>query len=590
MNVNCANSENFYGLNELIGQPMAKFSNKEMMMNTAREIIMFPKQTLNFDPNTNGEIFNNYPSQLGSPLGIPTSSGGAPSRGSLNLGQPTSAVNKFPSSSSTLPLSPSSGFPSAPSGVLPQRGANGGTVYVNSLGQLSTDDDSGFDPKRSFILRTDKDSTFDQDIRIPSNSFDTIKGIGNSYSFGFPGNNNAPIRGSADLSEPVDPSEYLNRNDQYLPPQNRKQIYTYPHDAQSQGPNNIQAILPEYTGQLNTKLAAQSPYQAYQAPQVYGPAATQTQAAPQPRYQQPPTQTRQQQTPQVQPPQTFQPGPNTQSRFQPVQPQSQPIQPQLQPKQQPQQSYQQPQKAQVVPQQLYQQPHQHHSHSQTPQQQQPHQHQAQTPQKQPTPQKPVNQLYQQPHQTIKQQQVQQQPSPYQPAQQQSQARPAQQQPQPTQLYQQPQQQPSVELPRPFKPQQQQQIERRQYNVPQSNNNQYNQQQPQYNQQQPQYNQQQQVRPGTNGNAQNDNEFLRNILKNKTYIHHDKVQLVDLIQRLFEPPHTKTRVLSAEVQESQGHSFSFTDDDDQVSTSNLNTHSNYQPGHHQHTGTCGHQGY
>jgi hypothetical protein len=79
--------------------------------------------------------------------------------------------------------------------------------------------------------------------------------------------------------------------------------------------------------------------------------------------------------------------------------------------------------------------------------------------------------------------------------------------------------------------------------------------------------------------------LRNFLKDKTHIHHDKMQLVELIQRLFVPASTKTRVVSADVQSSPGESFSFTYDDEQGTPS----HSNYQSVH-QHSGTCGHQGY
>lgn len=119
-------------------------------------------------------------------------------------------------------------------------------------------------------MRPDKDSTFDQDFRVPSNSFESLKGIGNSYSFGIPGN--IPLRGSEDLSEPVDPAEFKQfTKDRYLPPtrtQNNvpKQIYTYPNDATRNG----QQISPEYTGQINTKLSANVP--KFQAPQVYGPA------------------------------------------------------------------------------------------------------------------------------------------------------------------------------------------------------------------------------------------------------------------------------------------------------------------------------
>jgi hypothetical protein len=585
MNVNCENSEQFYGLNELIGT-MEKFSKKEMM-NSARDIIMFPKQTTNFDPNTSGEIYNNYPSEFGSPLGIPTSGGsggrgvneggggggspsrgsasgspsrgnggnggGTPSRGSLNLGEPTSGNGNFPSSPSTY--NPSSS-PLAPSGVLPQRGANGGTVYVNSLGQLSTDDDSGFDPKRSFILRPDKDSTFDQDIRIPSNSFDTLKGIGNSYSFGFPEDNNAPTRGSADLSPVIDPSEFLNGNDPYSP-QNRKQLYTYPYDAQSQGLNNLQGILPEYTGQINTKLTAQSP--KYQTPQVYGPAVTQ--GVPQTRYQQPSTQSRPQQSQVQSPPQSYQQtGPATQTRFQPQsqtqlqQPQSQTQlqQPQQQQRQQPQQQVQQPQQQAQQPLQQVQQQQQQRQQPQQQAQQQQQQRQQQAQKQNPT------KLYQQPHQTVNQQQAFQQKA-YQPA-------------QPSRSYQPPQ-------PQPFRPQQQQQqIERRQFNTA-SQNNGYQSRGGFQQQQQPQI---------QSGNPQSNSQFLRNLLKDKTHIHHDKGQLVELIQRLFVPPIPKQRVVDAHVHESVGESFSFTYEDDQPAPSN--THSNYKSGHEIHSPGCGHQGY
>lgn len=137
---------------------------------------------------------------------------GSPTRGfgpsSSSSGAPSSGA---PSSGSSSPSSRGSFGSSGPAaigsrgGSVPQRGANGEPVYVNSIGQLSTEDNAGFDPKKSFIIRPDKDSQFDQDFRIPSNSFDSIKGIGNSYSFGFPGDS-TPQRGSADLSEPVDPA------------------------------------------------------------------------------------------------------------------------------------------------------------------------------------------------------------------------------------------------------------------------------------------------------------------------------------------------------------------------------------------------
>lgn len=614
---------------------MDSYSKKDLM-NSAREIIMYPNQIQSGSPGANN-VFSNYPSELGSQIGI--NRGGAPTRGSSNLGLPTSAVGNYP-------LSPTSGngvnrqggnggFIPQPSGVLPggipqrglsgvpqrggagvipqgalssgpqrgsnlipQRGPNGGTVYVNSLGQLSTDDDSGFDPKHSFILRPDKDSTFDQDLRIPSNSFDTLKGIGNSYSFGFPGQNNAPTRGSADLSEPVDPAAY--GNDQYLPPHlrgpNRKQIYTYPHDAQSQQPNNIQAILPEYTGQINTKLSAQGP--KYQAPQVYGPAVTQSQ---QNRYQQPASQS----VPSTggQRFQAPQPLSQTQTRLQQPSALSQPaISPQA--------VYQQPQTQSQQPQRLYQQPHQTVKSNAQQSYQQPGGHQQQS--------NEAIKLYQQPHSSQPAQQPKQQSLH---AQQPQQLQPHNSQPQLQTLHaqhpkqqsfhaQQPQQptfhsqQPSfhAQQPQPFRVQNQnQQIERRQFDVPQSNGLQGNRNSFQSGSNYPQENrnghqQQQQangLRNSPSGNRQSNDDYLRAFLKGKTYIHNDKTQLVELIQRLFVPSNTRNRVVSAEVVPSvASQSFSFSDDGNGAAT---DTNSNYQPvhsGYHQHTSSCGHtsQGY
>ncbi|CRK92907.1 CLUMA_CG006299, isoform A [Clunio marinus] len=277
-NVNCQNSENFYKLNELIGDTMASLPKSELMT-SAREIIMFPQQTPSFTGGN--DIYSEYPRELGTQLGI---NGNSPSRGTSNLGQPISGSINLPTSPSfaTSPGS-GSGTQNGPrnGGDLnggPQRGTNGGTVYVNSLGQLSTDSDSGFDPKKSFILKPDRDSTYDQDNRIPSNSFETLKGIGNSYSFGFPGHN-APTRGSEDLSEPVDPSAF-GSDDKYLPPytnEQNKQLYTYPHNRQPQNVNGFQGVQPQHTGEINTQLAEKSP--KYEAPHVYGPTA-QTQSAP----------------------------------------------------------------------------------------------------------------------------------------------------------------------------------------------------------------------------------------------------------------------------------------------------------------------
>lgn len=252
MNVDCANSEQYYGLNEQIGNGLSMND----FMNQAKEMVSFPRKLT----NRNGANNNNNARKQGTNRTPPSKSiqlPANPTRGSANLGEPTNA---------NYPYSSTSGNGN---GLSPQRGTSGGVIYVNSLGQLSTDKDSGFDERNSFILRTDKDSTFDQDFRIPSNSFDTLKGIGNSYSFGIPGS--VPMRGSEDLSEPVDPAEL--KNDRYLPPSSSyvknvpKQIYTYPNDA-----NRRPTFNPEHTGQINSKLAANSP--KFQPPQVYGPAIT----------------------------------------------------------------------------------------------------------------------------------------------------------------------------------------------------------------------------------------------------------------------------------------------------------------------------
>lgn len=553
-NVNCENSENFYGLNEQIGKTMDSYSKNELM-NSAREIIMFPNQTPNFNPG-NDNLFNNYPADMGSSLGI---NSGTPSRGSLNLGQPTSAVDNYPFN------------PTAPSGVLPpQRGANGGTVYVNSLGQLSTDKDAGFDPKHSFILKPDKDS------------FDPIKGIGNSYSFGFPDGNDAPIRGSADLSEPVDLDSIYGK-EPYLPPylndQNQKQLYTYPHDAQSQGPRNGQGILPEYTGQLNTQLAAQSP--KYQAPQVYGSAQNRQQSQP--------AKTRYNQQPNVQTPGTpSQPqkfyqqpnGPSAQS--QPQRSYQQPNNQKSGSQNQPQRLYQQPnaQTSGAQPQRLYQQPNTQSSGAQSQPQRLYQQPNTQSSRAQSQPQR----LYQQP-QSQPQNQYLQPAHNAQPFQQNNNYNsPSNNQHQnPSRQYLQPnnnhQQQPFSQQPQPFRAPQ---ADRRQFNVQQNNQNGNRngyQSQPSNGN-----------RIGSGGNGKSNKDYIHDLLKDKTHVHHDKPQLVELIQRLFVPASSDNRVVSADVIPSHAkESYSFTYDGENAGS---NSNSNYQPAnsgyHQQHTGT--HQGY
>lgn len=336
------------------------------------------------------------------------------------------------------------------------RGTNGGVIYVNSLGQLSTDKDSGFDEKHSFILRPDKDSIFDQDFRVPSNSFDTLKGVGNSYSFGIPG---GILRGSEDLSEPVDPAEL--RNDRYLPPASSaytknvpKQIYTYPNDAAGRRPTSFS---PEHTGQINTKLAANSP--KFQPPQVYGPAIT-----------------------------NF-PGSNAEQR-----------------------PPQQAKGRKVVAAQQ---------------------------------QSPIK-LYQAPRapQTSSHQTQQFKPKAVAPAH-----------------------------------QQHQQSDRRNFNVEHSRPQQQHQQQQQQQQRRPAQAPTRTASSSSSTSNQSNETFLRNLLKDMTHIHNDKGKLVELIQRLFVPPSTNMRVVSADVIPSQpSESYVFTYHDDHHHTPSEH-HNSYTRTHH-----------
>lgn len=55
MNVKCDSSENFYNLNDQIGKTMNTYSKQELM-GTARDMIMYPKQTNNY----NGDLLNRY--------------------------------------------------------------------------------------------------------------------------------------------------------------------------------------------------------------------------------------------------------------------------------------------------------------------------------------------------------------------------------------------------------------------------------------------------------------------------------------------------------------------------------------------------
>lgn len=602
---------------------MAQLPMKDVM-NSVREMILFPQKDSKLSAAKGQGMFDNYPSDLASPLGI--NGGGTPGfRGSANLGLPTdgnspSGGSGSPSSASGVnpprfgsPGSSSSpgdsssrggtksspggssspgGNPSSPGGLsvssfgspgtssnpsgLPISptslssgskrpsgsggpGSKDGTVYVNSLGQLSTEKDSGFDPKQSFILKPDADSTFDP-----------LKGIDNSYSFGFPGESNTPSRGSEDLSEPVDPSAFgLDQFSSALNGQNPKQIYTYPHGAEAQNQQGLPGILPEYTGKLNTQLAAQGP--SYQAPQVYGPLIPSGVASPQTAFQQPaspsgferpngqslltsPSNFRNPQSQQ-------QNGFNRPSSNQGTAQQNSGTQPgngqgprfgnQQGSSQQPQKLYQQPSQQSARP-NIGSQP---QNGQETRFGTQPGGGPAQQPQR----------LYQQPNQ----QSATRQNYGNQPSNGQSQNFDNQQgsqhgNGQPNQYNSNSQQ------PQPFKARNQQ-ADRRQFNLPQSNNNQ----------------QQSNVPTNySNRNGQSNEEYLRNLLKDKTHIHHDKSQLVELIERLFVPP--PSRVVSAEVIPSPAReSYSFTYNEDSPS----NLHNSYQQapsGHHQHSGSCRHQ--
>ncbi|KAL7047672.1 hypothetical protein ACKWTF_003081 [Chironomus riparius] len=472
----------------------------------------------------------------------------------------------------------------------PQRGANSPTVYVNNLGQLSTDNGSGFDPKHSFILRPDKDSNFDQDPRIPSNSFDILKGIENSYSFGFPDDINPPLRGSADLSEPVDLSIYGPTAGNPALNGNRKQIYTYPHDQNG--------ISPEQQGQLNTKLSAQAP--KYPAAQVYGPAITQpgqfspssgpssssAQGYPQEDYRvpssQPIPQTSSQRGPSTYPGSngnTVAQNPNYPSTQRGPSPQAGQGYPSSQGNGVPQRT-QYPSQQRVPSSQGVQKGQSNGQRGPAPSSQSHQQNPLTQPQR--TSSIPSSQS-QKPQKAL--------PSSYQPTQPRVDT--------PHRLYQQPHAQgPSSIGQQSFTPNSNQQ----QAFIPSSNGQQSY--APNSNQQQTQRRQFDTIPDNrhfyqapnhggkSHGPSQSNEEYLRVVLKDKNHVHDDNMQLIELIQRFFVPQHTKTRVVSAEVHPSQAQeSYSFTYDGNGAAT---NTRNNYQPlshsGYHQHSNNCGHQGY
>lgn len=616
MNVDCAGSEKYFNLNDLIGDSMDGVTQNDLM-NSVKDIMTFTKPPT--QPGKGGSPFsgstpgdrnsgstdtnrrtgtgNDRPTN-GGPGGS-SLNGNVPLRGSANLAQPVAGGGSghpgysgsgsrqgTPQSYSGSPYT-NNAQTNSPSRLqggtqnLPQRGANGGTIYVNSLGQLSTDDGSGFDPKHSFILRPDKDSKFDQDPRIPSNSFDILKGIENSYSFGFPDDITAPLRGSADLSEPVDLSLFGSKTGPSGANGNRKQIYTYPSDTNGYQQSSIP---PEQQGQLNTKLAAQAP--KYPAQQIYGPALSQTGQTQNPAgAQRGPT------VSQTQPtntqgganyPKTGYPSsqrdpfsqrnqnpnsrlnasqqgarprtqyPSTQSSLMPQNyPQSNGITSSQRGNGQPsfpqnQNAYRAPQPQSVatngqrVPSQKYSSPKSPFAQTQRlPSNQLTHGHRTNSPvssvQNNPStsyahiPQKPLPQSYQPAKPNFVQNS----------------------QVTPQKLYQQPHGHvPSTS------------------NVPQAGQTFYQNPQP----------------APRLGNGQSNEEYLKIVLKDKNNVHEDPNQLIELIQRFFIPQHTQTRVVSADVHPSkEQESYSFTYDGHSVA-------SNPRSSYHQHSNNCGHQGY
>ncbi|XP_070509537.1 spidroin-2-like isoform X2 [Chironomus tepperi] len=440
----------------------------------------------------------------------------------------------------------------------PPRGANGPTVYVNSLGQLSTDENSGFDPKNSFILRPDKDSNFDQDPTIPNDI-------------------NPPLRGSADLSEPVDLSIYGPNSG--LPVNgNRKQIYTYPHDQNG--------IPPEQQGQLNTKLAAQGP--KYPATQVYGPALTQPgqfspSSGPSSSSQGYPQQGAGVPSSQGIPQTNGQRGPSTYPGAQGSPVAQNPNYPSAQrgPSSTGGQGYPStqgnggPQRTQYPSQQRGPSSQNGGPKGQANGQRGP------APSSQSQQQNPLTQRTSVPSSQSQSQKPQKPlPSSYQPTQPRVDT--------PHRLYQQPNGQvPSSNGLQSFLPvsngQQSftplsngQQAQRRLDTVPENRH----------------FYQAPHQGGKSHGSSQSNEDYLRIVLKDKNNVHDDNMQLIELIQRFFVPQHTKTRVVSAEVHPSQAQeSYSFTYDGNGAAT---NTRTNYQPlshtGYHQHSNNCGHQGY
>jgi hypothetical protein len=228
MSVNCENSEKFYHLNDQIGQNMAQFSYKEIV-SSARDAIMFPMTgTAQAQGKETKDIYRNYPKPLSNIIGIGESGGvgrGGQKQKDTRQKEIQSKSDFDNSSGSKL---------KEQSRILSQGAAPGPQVFVNSLGQLSTDSDSGFDPRYSFVIKPNSDSNFELDFPLvnhhlsptpsPSHAIKTID-IPGSLFVPSSDRRKDSVRGS------------------------QKQIYTYPNnividrDGSSSSQPNLQDLI-----------------------------------------------------------------------------------------------------------------------------------------------------------------------------------------------------------------------------------------------------------------------------------------------------------------------------------------------------------
>jgi hypothetical protein len=100
--------------------------------------------------------------------------------------------------------------------------------------------------------------------------------------------------------------------------------------------------------------------------------------------------------------------------------------------------------------------------------------------------------------------------------------------------------------------------------------------------------------GGSGSGQSNEDFLRVLLKDKNHVHENNEHLIELIQRFIVPDSAQSRVVSAVVQPStEQESYSFTYDGNGEASSSSNSYQSppsSHSGYHQHSSTCGHQGY